>query len=292
MSLSLSPDSTAIITKALSTVGDLATLPEITIRIIQIVDDPKSTARDLHEVIKYDPALSARILKVVNSAFYGLPGQIATVERAIIMLGLSAVKNISIATSLTKMFRGSKLGGQFTARDLWGHSLAVGTASRMLAKALDRQATEEAFVAGLIHDLGLLVERQAFPEQLAQVIERVDSDGGDINQVEMELMGADHQGFGLGLTTKWKFPRQLRVVCGYHHKPNNLAEDTRELPMLVHIADRLTAKIKHGFYLTADQSDISDETLACVGLTRDQINLVAAELPEQLAAVEATFTAA
>lgn len=291
MSLSLSPDSTAVIAKALSKVGDLATLPEITVKIIQIVDNPKSTARDLHEVIKYDPALSARILKVVNSAFYGLPGQIATVERAIIMLGLSAVKNISIATSLTKMFKGSKLGGKFTARDLWSHSLAVGTASRMLTKALGRQATEEAFVAGLIHDLGLLVERQAFPEQLAEVVERVSKDGGDINQAEMELMGADHQGFGLGLTTKWKFPRQLRVVCGYHHKPDNLAEDTRDLPMLVHLADRLAAQIEHGFYLTADRSEITDETLARVGLTRDQLNLVAAELPEQVAIVESTFTA-
>ena len=89
-----------LVDKALSSIGDIATLPEVTIKIIELVEDPKSTARDLHEVIKRDPALSVKVLKVVNSAFYGLPGQVASVDRAIILLGLSAVKNIAIAASI------------------------------------------------------------------------------------------------------------------------------------------------------------------------------------------------
>lgn len=81
------------VASAIADLGEIATLPEVTVKIIQVVENPKSTARDLHEVIKNDPALSARLLKVVNSAFYGLPGQIASVDRAIVLLGLSAVKN-------------------------------------------------------------------------------------------------------------------------------------------------------------------------------------------------------
>src|SRR5262245_339776 len=94
-----------IVDSAISKIGEIATLPEVTVKIIRIVEDPKTTARDLHDVIKHDPALSAKILKVVNSAFYGLPGQIASVDRAIVLLGLSAIKNISIAMSMARMFR-------------------------------------------------------------------------------------------------------------------------------------------------------------------------------------------
>src|SRR5215468_1271389 len=94
-----------VIDAAITKIGEIATLPEVTVKIIKIVEDPKTTARDLHEIIRHDPALSAKILKVVNSAFYGLPGQISSVDRAIVLLGLSAIKNISIAMSMARMFK-------------------------------------------------------------------------------------------------------------------------------------------------------------------------------------------
>ena len=105
--------SKAVVTQALASVGDIATLPEVTVKIIEIVEDSRSTVRDLHEVIKRDPALSTKVLKVVNSAFYGLPGQIASVDRAIILLGLSAVKNIAIAASIARLYRGGKISSRF-----------------------------------------------------------------------------------------------------------------------------------------------------------------------------------
>src|SRR5690606_32325129 len=110
------------IANAIREISHIATLPEITLKIVSLVEDPKSTAQDLHKVISNDPALCARILKVVNSAFYGLPGQIGSINRAIVLLGLNAVKNIAIAASLAKLFRGGALTPTFAARDLWAHS--------------------------------------------------------------------------------------------------------------------------------------------------------------------------
>ena len=98
------PNTAQVIKVALSKIGDIATLPEVTTRIITVVDDPKSTARDLHNIIKNDPALASKILKVVNSAFYGLPGQVSEIDRAIVLLGLSAVKNIAISASISRLF--------------------------------------------------------------------------------------------------------------------------------------------------------------------------------------------
>src|SRR5205807_4199733 len=138
----------------------------VTVKIIQTVEDPKSTASQLHKIVSYDPALVTRILKVVNSAFYGLPGQIGSVERAIVLLGLNAVKNIAVAASLGQLFRGVKLCEGYTAKDLWTHCIAVAVTARELAKQMKLQIADEAVLAGLIHDVGVLAALHVYPEKL------------------------------------------------------------------------------------------------------------------------------
>src|SRR5947207_1396392 len=114
----------------------IATLPAITAKMISTVEDPKSTPAHLHKIVAHDPALVTRILKVVNLAFYGLPGQIAFIERAIVLLGLNAIKNIAVAASLGQLFRGVKLCEGFTAKDLWTHCIAVGVTARELERQI------------------------------------------------------------------------------------------------------------------------------------------------------------
>src|SRR3954452_24044727 len=165
-------DPQAIVSESIKKVASIATLPEVTAQIIKTVEDPKSTATQLHKIVAHDPALVSRILKVVNSAFYGLPGQIASIERAIVLLGLNAVKNIAVAASLGQMFRGVKLCEGFTAKDLWRHCVAVGVVARELAKELKVPLVDEAFLAGMIHDVGMLVSLQTAPESLRKVCEQ------------------------------------------------------------------------------------------------------------------------
>jgi len=291
MTVEAADKSKILVDKALASIGDIATLPEVTIKIIEIVEDPKSTARDLHEVIKRDPALSVKVLKVVNSAFYGLPGQVASVDRAIILLGLSAVKNIAIAASIARLFKGKRISEHFSAADLWRHSLAVAVGARSLSKCSSHPVMpDELFVAGLIHDIGMLVERQSFPDQFSEVISRCVTEHGDFLETERDVIGADHQAFGVGLTTKWKFPRHLRAAVGFHHCPELVSTELRNIASLIQAGDILACQEKVGFYLTADDKQMSDETLDVLGLTREQFETVRAELPEQLAEAEATLT--
>src|SRR5882672_10880468 len=159
-------DTKKIVANALGKVTNIATLPEVTVRIIKTVEDPRSSASQLHTIIAHDPALVTRILKVVNSSFYGLPGQIASIERAIVLLGLNAVKNIAVAASLGQLFRGIKLCEGFSAKDLWTHCVSVATISRHLAREMKVPLADEAFLAGMIHDVGLLVSLQVMPEKL------------------------------------------------------------------------------------------------------------------------------
>ena len=149
-------------------IASIATLPEVTHKVIAIVENANSSASDLHRVVSHDPAMISRILKVVNSAFYGLPGQIASLERAIILLGLNAVKNIAVAASLGQLFKGTKLCDAYSAKDLWLHCVTVAVTARDLARNMGISLADEAFLAGMIHDIGLLVSLQIYPQKLKE----------------------------------------------------------------------------------------------------------------------------
>lgn len=277
-----------IVDSAIQEISHIATLPEITLKIVELVEDPTSTAQDLHAVISNDPALCSRVLKVVNSAFYGLPGQVGSINRAIVLLGLNAVKNIAIAASLAKLFRGGEVNAHFSARRLWSHSAATATAAKMIADRIRLGMPDEAFLGGLIHDIGVMVEMQFDRHKLITVLEQLDIDdagvpANDMREIEEQAFGADHQAFGSGLCRKWKFPRALGLVTGHHHDPFQLPEEERTLALIVHVADRVAARLdEEGFRLDITDDTVSPEALAALDLTQADLDDILAALPEQL----------
>jgi HD-like signal output (HDOD) protein len=247
-------------------VSSIATLPEVTAKIVATVEDPKSNAAQLHKIVSNDPALVTRILKVVNSAFYGLPGQIASIERAIVLLGLNAIKNIAVAASLGQLFRGVKLCEGFTARDLWTHCLAVGVAARDMAKQMKIPLVDEAFLAGMIHDVGILISLQTNGDQLREVCAKVKESGGNFCDLERDMIGVDHQELGQALAEHWKFPRSCQMVAGFHHRPMALSLENRLLVTLVYVADTICCTAGQGFNLTALSQKLEDAGLSEIGL--------------------------
>jgi HD-like signal output (HDOD) protein len=283
-----------VVTAAIREISHIATLPEITLKIIDLVEDPKSTAQDLNKVISNDPALCSRILKVVNSSFYGLPGQIGSINRAIVMLGLNAVKNISIAASLAKLFRGGDLTPEFSARNLWNHANHVAAASKMIADSLKLGLGDEAYLAGLIHDLGIMVEMQFDRNALIEVVQAMGPgpDGAPLNDmlaVEASIFGADHQDFGLALCKKWKFPDTFQRVTGFHHRPLDLAAENRTITTIVYIADRMSGAIDDGFRLDLPNLEIPADILDAIKLTRDQAEQLAEQLGEVVSSIDASM---
>lgn len=274
----------ALIAQALGGITSIGTLPEVTAQIIRTVEDPKSNAQQLNKIVSHDPALVARVLKVVNSAFYGLPGQVGSVERAIVMLGLSAVKNIAVAASLGTMFRGTKLCDGFTARDLWTHCVAVACAARDLAKQARLPIAEEAFLAGMIHDIGLLASLQMWPEKLKLVCNEARASARPFCTVEREAIGVDHQRLGQALCERWAFPRSCQFVAAHHHDLTPPSEGARVLAAVVAVADVLAAGAGQGFPLTRLHDAIAPETLAAAGLTQEMVELTRSRLPELMSA--------
>jgi len=279
----LDGDPTEIVLSAVKEISHIATLPEITMKIIRLVEDPDSTAQDLNNLIANDPALGARILKVVNSAFYGLPGQIGSTNRAIVLLGLNAVKNIAIAASLSKLFRGGQICPAFDAKDLWIHSIAVATATRMLSAKAGLGLPDEAFLAGLIHDIGIMVEIQVRRVKFVEAMElKQKNPGMTLREAEEATIGANHEHFGAALCKLWKFPSSFAYVTGWHHRPLDLPVPNRGLTSLVHVADIMVAKRELGITVSVESTEVSHELLQGLNLTNEDLDAIDAKLPEAL----------
>lgn len=263
---------------------EIATLPEITMRIIAVVQDPSSTAHDLHKIVRNDPALSARVLRVVNSAFYGLPGQIGSIDRAIMLLGLNAVKNIAIAASIGKMFKSSVVCDDFSGKELWTHSVAVGATNKLITTEIGLELPDEAFLSGLIHDIGLVAVMQCHRDKIPQVVDLVKA-GVPYRKAEEEVLGANHEEIGAALTAKWKFPRSFQYVSGYHHDPLDLAKENRVLSVVTHLSDILCAQKKIGLNITVEKSEVPGEIMEEIGVNAEKIEEIAENIENELEVV-------
>ncbi len=283
-----------VVASAIREISHIATLPEITLKIIDLVEDPSSTAQDLHQIISNDPALCSRILKVVNSSFYGLPGQIASINRAIVMLGLNAVKNIAIAASLAKLFRGGDLTPSFSAKDLWTHSNATAAACKLICSELGLGLGDEAYLAGLIHDIGVMVEMQYDRNKLIEAVEACNPDAQGVPTTGMldaedRVFGANHTDFGTALCDKWKFPATFAVVTKFHHTPSEAPSESRTIVSIVHVADRIAAEIAGGFRLDMPDLTIDKAAIETLGLTDAKLDNVREKLTEAIESLDTSL---
>ena len=179
----------------------------------------------------------------------------------------------------TTLFR--SIGLHFDARDLWTHSVAVATAARGLAEKIGLSLPDEAFLAGLIHDVGIMVEMQACRQKFMEMLETLsDEQSLTFLQAEERVLGATHESFGAGLCRKWKFPRKLECVAGFHHRPMQLPESDRALPAIVHVADILAVRIGAGYTRTVETEAVDRLVLSALNLGEPDIEAVAKTLPD------------
>ena len=184
------------------------------------------------------------------------------------------------------MIKPGAISDQFQSRDLWQHCVAVAVAARLIAQAGKVLPPDEAFVAGLVHDMGLIVIQQLYPEKMKQVAEECHAKPQDFCATETRIIGADHETFGGALATKWRFPPGVRHAIGYHHDPNLLQQDFKRIAAAIHLADTLCARARLGFWLTAQLQQPVEWMLELNGVSPTVLEQVTAELPARYAEVE------
>lgn len=233
------------VVEILREIKNLPTLPAVATRAMTMTEDPNCSQIELANVVEQDPAIATRLLKLVNSPFYGIRGTVDNVKQALIFVGMSNVRNLVLSTSVLELFDDDGKVGSFDRKDLWLHSMATAITARTAAQVSRVVDPEVAFTAGLIHDVGKLIIDRFFHEDFKRIIELVDMHHCTMMDAENAVLGTNHSEIGAHLAQRWGLPDALREAIGYHHDPQQ-AQTNKPLAALVGFADVLARDLKVG----------------------------------------------
>jgi HD-like signal output (HDOD) protein len=246
--------STAVATTEiiLKKIKDLPSLPLVVNRLLEIMEQDSSSAEDISNVLSGDQALAAKVLKLVNSSFYGLSGEISTISRAVVVLGVSAIRNLAMGLSIAQIMVEGK-SGELQKR-FWNHSIATAAAAELLARQSDYPDPEEAFIAGLLHDIGHLVLLSALPQEF---LDMAQAGQAGLVEVEKTQLGLGHHQVGQKVLKHWKLPRPLEQAARFHHHGPTLISGEEPLTSLVGMADTIAGVLGHQYEKSLSVGDLS-----------------------------------
>lgn len=201
----------------LDKVDDLPPLPAVAAKVMGMAEDDRTSAMDMAQVLATDQALTAKLIRVSNSAYYGFARRISTVREAVVMLGFKQVRQISVGASMMNSFKKTGFDDGFDLDLFWGHSVAVAVAAEAVAKKTMGAKPEDAFTAGILHDIGRLVLRQVMPQEFAKAVGLARSGELSLHDAELEVTGYSHDEIGQSLGERWKFPGHLVDAVRCHH---------------------------------------------------------------------------
>ena len=229
-------------------IGQLPTLPTITTALNTVIKKPSSAAEDVAEVIEKDQSLSAKVLKVVNSAAYSTNREITGIKHAVSMLGFNEINKMVLAISVFESLKGNESNG-FNREAFWIHSMGCAVFSTAIAQELNYPKPDDAFTAGLMHDIGKVVLDRFFQIEMAKVQEVLQQEPMLFHEAEMKVMGIDHPLLGAWLLTNWKIPSTVCAAVRHHHQSFSKREGTDAQDLIVdmvHMADVLCCKLEIG----------------------------------------------
>lgn len=218
-------------------IDSLPSLPAIVSDVMEVTADPESSANDLMKVILPDQSMCAAILKIANSAFFGLPREVSSIEKAVMVLGFDEIKNIILGKAVFNSFKELNGSNKKSIEDFWYHSFTCGLACKIIAERIDLSPSEM-FIAGLIHDIGKLAMLLTFPNLYSHML-MLSADEWHANcDKEQELFFISHDEVAFRILNRWLFPQRLVSAVGFHHRPDS-TENFQLLSSAVQVADIL-----------------------------------------------------
>ncbi|MEW6186957.1 MAG: HDOD domain-containing protein [Thermodesulfobacteriota bacterium] len=230
----------------LENIREFSTLPTVYSSLIDVLADPKSTTHDVSNIIACDQASTMKVLKVVNSPFYGFSGQIDTVSRAIVILGFTEIYHLILASYIMDFFSKRDDVLDFRPVDFWGHSIAVGIAARLIGQTLGLANQENFFVTGVLHDIGKLVFFEFSEDRFAAALALSKRNHQPLQKAEKTIFGLDHCQTGALLTEKWRFPTSISEAIR-HHQTGILPGQKDPLTASVHLGNILCRALELGY---------------------------------------------
>ncbi len=230
-------------TDIVAKVDKLPPLPAVAEKLMEILKDEDVDITGVETLLKQDPTLTARVLRLVNSSFFGLRTKISSISQAVVLLGFNSLNNIVLASSIYKLVKGAFPGYGYKDAGLWHHSVMTATWSEKLAKQLgwSKEDTESVFSSGLLHDIGKIVMATYINDHVADMITSLIESKGDIISAEKNLTGIDHAQIGTHVAKKWNFPDNLLSIINTHHlndAPDIFIKDTALLKLVDYLINQ------------------------------------------------------
>jgi HD-like signal output (HDOD) protein len=277
--------------RVLKRVKDIPSLPQFVIETLKKLDDPKSSASDVGEILRKDESLVLRILRLANSAYYGLSRKITVVPEAISYLGFKTVKSIVLAASVYKFMDSSFTGYSLDRGEMWRHSQGVAATSRYLCEKVRAGDPEEAYIGGLMHDIGKIVLNDYVRFGYSIILRLVEEDGIPFCDAERQVLGFDHAQVGGLVMEQWNLPDVYSYVTIYHHTPEELpsgASEHRKVLDVVHVANSLCLMLGLGIGADGMQYNVSTDSLERLGIA-DSTEQLMAEFVDIISTMEDSF---
>jgi HD-like signal output (HDOD) protein len=262
-------------------VQTLKSLPAAYINIKRVIDDPKSSTNDLASAISADPALTARVLRLVNSPLYGFNSKIETVSRALVVLGIQQIHDLALATSVAAVFKSARLQ-HFDMERFWRESVYCALAARSVAKLCNVLDSERLFVAGLLHGLGTLVMFDRAPQEAAEAMRQAGEGRRSVIDVQREIVGCDYAEVGAQLARRWNLPANLCSAIAYHIQPD-AATAPAVIESITHIGYWVMRAVQDDVAPESWAIAVSPAAWAITGLTAECFSLVRMQADAQFA---------
>ena len=262
-------------TKFASAIKSFPGMPGTAVSLLALIDNPAMRVSQIEQILRQDPGLTANVLRLANSAYFGIPSKVGSIRQAVILLGLKRLIQMVIAACVSAIMDKPVPGYDLPPGELWRHSIAVSVAAEGLVKELNAEAAEEIFTAALLHDVGKLVLGQCVQDEYHQ-IETAVSQGISFEMAEKIVLGANHADIGAQILTKWSLPQEIVNAVQFHHAPED-AEQTNTMLDIVHVANFMSMMIGIGIGKDGLHHQPSAEVTERLGLEPDHLEKVASQ---------------
>ena len=266
--------------------SEVASIKSVVSGIIRVINDPKSTANDLIEVVEVDPPLMGKVLKVANSAYYSPVNKIGDLKHALVWIGLDTLKELALSQKVYDIFEGTKSINGYSRNGLWKHCVAVAKLSKMIFRKEFGEKGTNAYVAGLLHDIGIIVEDHFMSDEFKIIIGRASAEEKNLPVLEKEVFGFNHAEIGMTLTKSWGLPQELSVAIGYHHKPLLVEPSATRLTSTIYVSEILSQKCNTNYSDIAFGDDqLYTKCISTLGIDPNALNLILEDVRKELAAM-------
>ncbi len=267
--------------------SEISSIKTVVSGIVNTINDPRSTVKDLQDIIEIDPPLTAKVLRIANSAYYSSPNLISEIRQALIWMGTDVLRELALSQKVCEIFQKDEVIHGYSRIMLWKHSIAVALLAKMIFRREFGLKGEDIYAAGLMHDIGIIVEDQFLQNDFKHILSKTKDEKKNLSKAEYEVLGYTHTDIAREITNRWDFPQELVVSIGYHHRPNKITQEFLRFGSTLYLADYLCQMRGIG-YADAPFHDKTafEQCLTNLGLMPHALEIIVKDMEQEISKME------